>query len=292
MQVAVYGRNFHYSCRENIFILFQRLEAMGAKVILYRPFYEYLKNNAQLEPKIESLFNGYSDLPEHLDFLFSVGGDGTFLETLTIIRGKSIPVVGLNTGRLGFLAYISQESLGESLDSLFSGRYDLEERTILEVSAPGNALKGLNLALNEARIYKNSASLITIHVQVDNEFLCSYWADGLILSTPTGSTAYNLSVGGPIVVPETDVMVLSPIAPHNLTNRPLVLPGNVKLQFTVETREPVYQLAIDSRSEDMPAGLKIDIARAAHTLKMVRIENISFFRTLRNKLMWGVDKRN
>ena len=160
------------------------------------------------------------------------------------------------------------------------------------MSAPDDTLAGLDLALNEMRIYKNSASLITIHVQVDNEFLCSYWADGLILSTPTGSTAYNLSVGGPIVVPETDVMVLSPIAPHNLTNRPLVLPGKAQLQFTIETREPVYQLALDSRSEEIPSGTKIDVVRATHPLRMVRIENISFFSTLRNKLMWGVDKRN
>jgi NAD+ kinase len=292
MKVAVYGRNFHHSCRGNVSMLFQRLEALGAGVILYRPFYEYLKNDVQLKPKVEGLFDGFSDLPADVDFLFSVGGDGTFLETLSIVRENPVPVVGLNTGRLGFLAYISQESLEESLDSLFNGRYDLEERSLLEVSAPGNVLTGLNLALNEVRIYKNSASLITIHVQVDNEFLCSYWADGLILSTPTGSTAYNLSVGGPIVVPEADVMVLSPIAPHNLTNRPLVLPGKAQLQFTVETREPGYQLALDSRSEEIPAEMKIGVARAAHPLRMVRIENISFFSTLRNKLMWGVDKRN
>jgi NAD+ kinase len=163
---------------------------------------------------------------------------------------------------------------------------------LLEVNSAGNSVPEFNYALNEVRIYKDSASLVTIHVHVDNDFLSSYWADGLILSTPTGSTAYNLSVGGPIVVPESDTMVLSPIAPHNLTVRPLVLPGKAKLQFTVDTREPVYQLALDSRSLDVPVEEKITVSRSAHTLKMVRIENISFFSTLRNKFMWGIDKRN
>jgi NAD+ kinase len=292
MQVAVYGRNFHNSCRENVAALFKRLESLKADVLLYRPFYEYLKNNVGLQPMVQGLFEGHHDLPATTDFLFSVGGDGTFLETLSIVREKSVPVVGLNTGRLGFLAYISQESLEASLDSIFNGRYDIEERTLLEVTSDGNSVPDLNLALNEMRLYKNSASLITMHVHVDDEFLCSYWADGLILSTPTGSTAYNLSVGGPIVVPEADVMVLSPIAPHNLTNRPLVLPGNTKLQFTVETREPMCQLALDSRSGEIPVTERIFVERSAHTLRMVRIENIGFFSTLRNKLMWGIDKRN
>ncbi|MCA1747245.1 MAG: NAD(+)/NADH kinase, partial [Bacteroidales bacterium] len=252
MQVAVYGRNFHDSCRENVAALFTRLESLKADVLLYRPFYDYLKNTFRLQPRVQGLFDGHRDLPEGIDFLFSVGGDGTFLETLSIVREKDIPVVGLNTGRLGFLAYISQENLETSLDSIFNGRYDIEERTLLEVTSNGNSVPDLNLALNEVRVYKNFASLITIHVHVDSEFLCSYWADGLILSTPTGSTAYNLSVGGPIVVPEADVMVLSPIAPRNLTNRPLVLPGKAKLRFTVETREPMCQLALDSRSGEIP----------------------------------------
>ncbi len=288
MLVAVFGRNFHDSCRENVAILFARLESMNAGVVLYRPFYNYMRNIVGLQPKVAGLFDGYRDLPEDIDFLFSIGGDGTFLETLSIVRERSVPVVGLNTGRLGFLAYISQEKL----DSIFNGKYDLEERMLLEVTSSGNTVPDLNLALNEVRIYKNSASLVTMQVHVDDEFLCSYWADGLILSTPTGSTAYNLSVGGPIVVPEADTMVLSPIAPHNLTNRPLVLPGKAKLHFAVETREPMYQLALDSRSAEIPVEEKITVTRSAKTLRMVRIEKISFFSTLRNKLMWGIDKRN
>lgn len=292
MQVAIYGRNFHPSFRENVATLFSRLSSMNADLFVYQPFYEFLQSSAGLRPKIKGLFASHNELPAETDFLFSIGGDGTFLETLSIVRDSNIPVVGLNTGRLGFLSYISPDSLEDSLDSIFSGHFDLEERMLLEVNSSGKSLPDYNFALNEVRLYKDSASLVTIHVHVDDDFLSSYWADGLILSTPTGSTAYNLSVGGPIVVPESDTMVLSPIAPHNLTVRPLVLPGKAKLQFTVDTREPFYQVALDSRSRDIPVSEKITISRAAHTLKMVRIENNSFYSTLRNKLMWGIDKRN
>lgn len=292
MQVAIFGRNFHSSYRENVAALFSRLSELDAEVTVFKPFYDYLLNSAGLRPKVGGLFERHTEVSPTTDFLFSIGGDGTFLETLSIVRDKNIPVVGLNTGRLGFLSYISPDSLTESLDSIFSGRYDLEERMLLEVTTGNTEIPEYAFALNEVRIYKASASLVTIHVHVDDDFLSSYWADGLILSTPTGSTAYNLSVGGPIVVPESDTMVLSPIAPHNLTVRPLVLPGKAKLQFTVDTREPLYQLALDSRSLDIPVAEKITVSRAAHTLKMVRIENIGFYSTLRNKLMWGIDKRN
>lgn len=292
MQVAIFGRNFHPSYRENVATLFSRLQDLHTEIIVFRPFYDFIQSVAGLRPKVAGVFESYKDLPEKIDFLFSVGGDGTFLETLSIVRKRDIPVVGINTGRLGFLSYISHDTLEDSLESIFSGRYDLEERLLLEVTSTGNSVPEFNMALNEVRIYKVSASLVTIHVHVDNEFLSSYWADGLILSTPTGSTAYNLSVGGPIVVPESDTVVLSPIAPHNLTVRPLVLPAKAKLQFSVDTRDSDYQLALDSRSWDIPVAEKITVARAENTLKMVRIENISFYSTLRNKLMWGIDKRN
>ena len=163
---------------------------------------------------------------------------------------------------------------------------------LLKVETSGGSLNELDVALNEVRIYKNSGSLITIHVKVNDEFLSAYWADGLLLSTPTGSTAYNLSVGGPIVVPESNNFVLSPIAPHNLTVRPLVLPDSAVLQLSVDTRDPQFQLALDSRTVDLDVDTIVTVRKADYTLKMVRIENISFYSTLRNKLMWGADKRN
>jgi len=211
---------------------------------------------------------------------------------VNLVRDSGIPVLGVNIGRLGFLSYISQENMDESLESVFSGKYDIEERMLLKVEVPGIDLEGLDVALNEVRIYKNSGSLITIHVKVNDEFLSAYWADGLLLSTPTGSTAYNLSVGGPIVVPESHSFVLSPIAPHNLTVRPLVLPDSAVMQLSVDTRDSQFQLAIDSRTIDLDVDSVVRVRKAAYALKMIRIENISFYSTLRNKLMWGADRRN
>jgi len=292
MQVAVFGRNFPTYARENIATMFNKFQMLDVDVWVFEPLFEFLKKKAGLRPKVAGIFTGHEDLPEGLDFLFSLGGDGTFLETVNLVRDSGIPVLGVNIGRLGFLSYISQENMDESLESVFSGKYDIEERMLLKVEVPGVDLEGLSVALNEVRLYKSSGSLITIHVKVNEEFLSAYWADGLLLSTPTGSTAYNLSVGGPIVVPESNSFVLSPIAPHNLTVRPLVLPDSAVLQMSVDTRDSEFQLAIDSRTVDLNVESVVTVRRADYALKMIRIENISFYSTLRNKLMWGADRRN
>jgi NAD+ kinase len=292
MQVAVFGRTFPSYARENIATMFSKFNHLNVDVWVFEPLFEFLQKKTGLRPKVAGLFTSHDDLPDHLDFLFSVGGDGTFLETVNLVRDRGIPVLGVNIGRLGFLSYISQENMEESLESVFSGKYDIEERMLLKVDVPGIDLNSRDVALNEVRIYKNSGSLITIHVKVNDEFLSAYWADGLLLSTPTGSTAYNLSVGGPIVVPESNTFVLSPIAPHNLTVRPLVLPDSSVLKLSVDTRDSQYQLAIDSRTIDLDVESVVTIRKADYALKMIRIENISFYSTLRNKLMWGADRRN
>ncbi|MCP4311364.1 MAG: NAD kinase [Bacteroidetes bacterium] len=292
MQVAVYGRNFPSYARENIATMFSKLQTLNADVWIFEPLYEFLQKKTGLRPRVAGLFNDQTDLPQDVDFLFSLGGDGTFLETVSLVRESGIPVLGVNIGRLGFLSYISQENMEESLESVFSGKFDIEERMLLKVETSGGDLNGTGIALNEVRLYKNSGSLITIHVRVNDEFLSAYWADGLLLSTPTGSTAYNLSVGGPIVVPQSRSVILSPIAPHNLTVRPLVLPDTAVLQLSVDSRDPQFQLSMDSHSIDLDVGTTVTICKAEETLKMIRIENISFYSTLRNKLMWGADKRN
>ncbi len=292
MQVAVFGRNFPSYARENIATMFSKFNKLNVDVWVFEALYEFLQKKTGLRPKVAGLYTDHTNLPADLDFLFSLGGDGTFLETVNLVRESAIPVLGVNIGRLGFLSYISQENLSESLDSVFSGKFDIEERMLLKVEASGHSLNDLDVALNEVRIYKNSGSLITIHVKVNDEFLSAYWADGLLLSTPTGSTAYNLSVGGPIVVPESNTFVLSPIAPHNLTVRPLVLPDSAVLQLSVDTRDHQFQLALDSRTVDLDVDTTVTVRKADYTLKMIRIENISFYSTLRNKLMWGADKRN
>jgi len=292
MQVAVYGRIFSPYARESIAAMFSKFHALDLDVWIFKTLYESLQKETGLRPISAGLFSSHEDLPRDVEFLFSLGGDGTFLETVNLVRDSGIPVLGVNIGRLGFLSYISQENLEESLESVFSGKYDIEERMLLRVETPGKELEELDVALNEVRIYKTSGKLITIHVKANGEFLNAYWADGLLLSTPTGSTAYNLSVGGPIVVPESDSIILSPIAPHNLTVRPLVLRADATLRFSVDTRDRQFQLALDSRSIDLDVDTTVTVRRADYTLKMVRIENISYYSTLRNKLMWGADKRN
>jgi NAD+ kinase len=209
MQVAVFGRNFPSYARENMATMFNKFNLLNIDVWVFEPLYEFMQTKAGLRPRVAGLFSTSKEIPAGVDFLFSVGGDGTFLETVTLVKDSGIPVLGVNIGRLGFLSYVSQENLEESLDSLFSGRFDIEERMLLKVEKTGGPLEGPDVALNEVRIYKNSGSLITIHVRVNDEFLSAYWADGLLLSTPTGSTAYNLSVGGPIVVPESRSVILS-----------------------------------------------------------------------------------
>jgi NAD+ kinase len=292
MQVAVFGRNLPTYARENIAAMFSKFSAMNVDAWVYEPLFEFLQKKTGLRPNVAGLFTDHQSLPKDVDFLFSLGGDGTFLETVTLVRDSGIPVLGVNIGRLGFLSYISQENMTESLESVFSGKFDIEERMMLQVEIPGKELDDLDVALNEVRIYKTSGSLITIHVKANEEFLSAYWADGLLLSTPTGSTGYNLSVGGPIVVPESHSIIISPIAPHNLTVRPLVLPDSAVLELSVDTRDPQFQLALDSRSLDLDVSSTVTVRRAPYPLKMIRIENISFYSTLRNKLMWGADKRN
>ena len=293
MQVAVFGRSLPSSARESFATMFNKFSALNVDVWIFAPLYEFLQNKTGLRPQKVGLFHGPEDLPTDIDFLFSLGGDGTFLDTVPLVKDSGIPVLGVNIGRLGFLSYISQENLEESLESVFSGRFDIEERLLLQVETHcDGVVKDEGLALNDVRLYKNSGSLITIHVKVNDEFLSSYWADGLLVSTPTGSTAYNLSVGGPIVVPESRSLILSPIAPHNLTVRPLVLPDSAVLELSVDTREKRFQLAMDSHSVDLDVETSVRISKAKQRLRMIRIENISFYSTLRNKLMWGADKRN
>lgn len=292
MQVALFGRKLPAQARENIAALIDKLSQLQIRICMYEPLYRYLHSTFGLRPGVTGFFHDHSDLDPGTDYLFSLGGDGTFLETLNLVRDSGIPVLGVNSGRLGFLSCISQENMAESLDSFFSGRFDIEERMLLKVEVSGREEDPCDVALNEVRIHKSSGSLITVHVRANEEFLSAYWADGLLLSTPTGSTAYNLSVGGPIVVPESGSLVLSPIAPHNLTVRPLVLPDSAVLQYAVDTRDEVFQLAMDSRTIDIDRDATITVRRANYGLRMVRIENISFYSTLRNKLMWGADTRN
>jgi NAD+ kinase len=238
-------------------------------------------------------FNDLTDLPVVPDIVLSVGGDGTFLETMLKVRDSGIPIAGVNTGRMGFLANISEDEIGHSVDLLCGGDYKIIERSLIEICRPSGLFeKGSSTALNEITVQKADPGMITINVYVDETYLNTYWADGLIVSTATGSTAYNLSVGGPILSPGDESIIISPISPHNLTNRPIILSGESNLRMIVEGRTREYIATCDFRSVRVPFSEELFIKRSADKLKSVMLKGMDFYSTLRNKLMWGADRRN
>jgi NAD+ kinase len=238
-------------------------------------------------------FSDLKELDKLPDLVLSVGGDGTFLETVLKVRDFGIPIAGVNTGRMGFLANISEEEIGHSIDLLCRGEYLVIERSLIEIKKPGGLFDtGSSTALNEITIQKSDPSMITINVYVDDTYLNTYWSDGLIISTATGSTAYNLSVGGPILSPEDESIIISPISPHNLTIRPIILSGESNLRMTVEGRTDEYIATCDFRSRRLPFSEELFISRSPVKLKTVMLKGMDFYSTLRNKLMWGADRRN
>ena len=225
------------------------------------------------------------------DMVLSLGGDGTFLETILQVKDSGVPVAGVNAGRLGFLANI-QDDIEESIDMLISGRFTIIERQLIKLFEPADILGNSNVALNDITIQKSDLNMIMIKVFVDDLYLSSYWADGLIISTATGSTAYSLSTGGPILTPEDNSIIISPLSPHNLTVRPIILPGNSKLMLVMEGRSPEYLVTCDFRSVRVPFNKQLVIGQPEYKIKTVNLEGHDFFSTLRNKLMWGADPRN
>ncbi len=292
MKIALYGKAFSKSFNESIGLLIEKLEEADTEILIHEKFASFLINKAGIQPNGYKEFNKASGLPGDTDFLFSLGGDGTFLNTVGYVMNNSIPVLGINTGRLGFLANISKEEIPEAIKLLFSGEYSLEDRSLIRLKTNDGPLDELSIALNEITIHKQDASMITIYTELDGEYLNSYWADGLIISTPTGSTAYSMSVGGPITLPESRNFIISPVSPHNLTVRPLVIPDSKVIKLRVKSRSTSYLITMDSRSYKVKADIELIIDRSPYCLKMVKFPSNSFYSTLRNKLMWGVDRRN
>ncbi len=289
-RVAIYNQENSPRTRGMILRLVKEFCSKGVKIQLNE-----MSDETSICPggSLIEKFNDLSSLSDMPDLVLSVGGDGTFLETVLKVKDLGIPVAGVNTGRLGFLANISEEDINHSLNLLFNGDYEIIERSLLEITEPSNLFNGsAPVALNEITIQKADLSMITISVFVDDTYLNTYWADGLIVSTATGSTAYNLSVGGPILSPEDESIIISPISPHNLTIRPIVLTGSSKLRMVVEGRSDEYLATCDFRSKRVPFGQDIHIVQALDKLKTVMLIGKDFYSTLRNKLMWGADKRN
>ncbi|MEL4456121.1 NAD kinase [Lutimonas vermicola] len=248
-----------------------------------------------IKGKKPETFSGYNDLDKDLDFFFSVGGDGTFLRTITFIRDLEIPVIGINTGRLGFLANIQKENISQAFEQIINGEYTIQQRSVLGVKTEEITpeIDKLNFALNEITITrKNTASMIKVDTMLDSEFLTTYWSDGLIISTPTGSTGYSLSCGGPIISPSSKNIVLTPIAPHSLAVRPLVIPDQTTIELHIDSRADEVLLTLDSRMYTLSNKSKVIIEKCAYFIKTVQLDNQSFIKTLREKLLWGEDKRN
>ena len=291
--VLLFGRSFNDSFRLHFRLLLARLEDHGAQIYFFEPFLDFVRESLEEEFSFSGSFTNSDDLPVNADYMLSIGGDGTFLEAATIVRNKDIPIAGINAGRLGFLADIAQEEISTAIDSISHGLYNTEERTLIQLRTDQELFGDFNFALNELTVHKrDDSSMIKIKAFLDGEYLNTYWTDGLIVSTPTGSTAYSLSVGGPLVVPDANDFIIAPIAPHNLTVRPLVYPDRQELTLQMEGRGGHILVSLDSRSVVVESGLELKISKAPFVVKTLRLKDHSFYNTLRTKLMWGADKRN
>ena len=287
-RVAIFGSDNGRVTSDYAKQLINVLLGHGVEIMLNKNLYDRLEND--LPGNVGSFCNLYHN-PEKPDLVLSVGGDGTFLETITQVRDSGIPVAGVNAGRLGFLANI-HDDIETSISRIINGRYTIIERYLIELMEPPGIMGKTNVALNDITIQKADLNMIRIKVFVDDLYLNTYWADGLIISTATGSTAYNLSTGGPILSPGDDSIIISPLSPHNLTVRPIVLPGNSHLKLTVEGRSPDYLVTCDFRSVRLPFYRELKIVQPGYRINTVNVEGQDFFNTLREKLMWGADPRN
>ena len=292
MRVAIFGKQFSELFRSSCSNLFRKLHEHDTEIIIYKPFYDFLIGNIDVKPKVDGYFETREELVD-IDLFLSIGGDGTILEAVTYVQDSGIPIVGINSGRLGFLADIAQEEIDSAIDHLFAGDYKTNSLDLLQLNTDNDLFGEMNFALNELAVHRrDSASMITIHTYLNGDFLNSYWADGLIVATAVGSTAYSLSVGGPIIHPKSQSMVITPIAPHNLTVRPIVVPNDINITLKVEGRADKYLATLDSRSRIFDQGLELNIRKADFSVNLVDLPGINFNSTLRNKLMWGADKRN
>lgn len=293
MKVGIYGQSNNENTKKYINILVDILLKNNVIVVFEENYYTYYKETNTKSQ--HSTFSNYKELNASFDMFFSVGGDGTFLRLLTFIRDSNIPIIGINTGRLGFLATIQKENIEDAVMQIFQNNYSVNERSLLSVQTndKNDSISELNFALNEISISrKNTASMITINTHLDKEYLTTYWSDGLIISTPTGSTGYSLSCGGPIISPNSKNIVLTPIAPHSLSVRPLVIPDKTKIELQVASRTNEAILTLDSRITTISNTTKITITKCNFTIKIINLNEQTFIKTLREKLFWGEDKRN
>ena len=293
MKIAIYGQSPD-KISKNIFLELLNISKNEGIILFIEEKYNTILLKKSKISHNHKLFSSHNDLDSSIDLMITIGGDGTLLRSITFVRDLGIPIIGINTGRLGFLATLNQEILNVELKKILKAEFDVEERSLLEVSIDKNQdFYDFNFALNEVSVgRKNTTSMIEIKTILDGEYLNTYWADGLIVSTPTGSTGYSLSCGGPIMTPSSQTFSITPIAPHNLNARPLVISDEIKIELSVEGREKSHLLSLDSQIISLKNNVKIFIKKANYKVKLASISNNSFYKTLRNKLLWGEDRRN
>jgi NAD+ kinase len=293
MRVAIFGRKFSEGFNKNIYSIFETLNRSGCEIFVFEEYLNFIIENLFFTPKIAGTFNNCFTMPENLDVLISIGGDGTMLESVIYAVAADIPVVGINGGRLGFLAQVSEDTLQGALEEILEKKCAIENRALIEVSSSSGRFENLNTALNEVTVMRvNTSSMISINVYIDEVFFNTYWADGLIIATPTGSTAYSLSAGGPIIIPGSGNFVMTPVSPHTLSVRPIVISDECVLRIKAQGRENNYLASLDYRQACLPFDEELILKKSTKKLKLIKLNNTDFYNTLRSKLLWGMDKRN
>ena len=294
MKIGIYGQFYHKNSETHIQAILNALQSKGVEIVVEKNFLALMRENQSFHTDLSKLAS-FTKLDTSYNLFFSIGGDGTILKSITFVRDLDIPIVGVNTGRLGFLATIQKQDVTSSITEILEGNYYISERSLLSIeTSPSNKeITPLNFALNEVAVNrKNTTSMIKVETTINSEYLTSYWSDGLIVSTPTGSTGYSLSCGGPVIEPCNESIILTPIAPHNLNVRPLVVPDNSVITLKVSGREDTHLVSLDSRIVTLENETVITIKKAPFTIKFVQPIEESFIKTLRKKLLWGEDKRN
>ena len=292
MKTGIFGNDFQLEKKESIQTLFEKLQSLQSEIYVENGFYCYLKTQFSYNPEINGLIDASKQSQCVLDLVISLGGDGTFLQTAAWVGRQNFPIIGINTGRLGFLADINSTEIETTLEEIFNKEYTIDERSVLEIESNPPSKSVYNYALNEIAIQKrDDSSMITINTCLNDEYLTNYLGNGLLIATPTGSTAYSMSVNGPIIIPQANNFVLSPVASHSLTVRPLVIPEDFCIKLKVDARNNQFLVALDGRSELYPSGSEFIISKANFTIKIVKLYNQNFYKTLRKKLLWGVDAR-
>ena len=291
MRLAIYGRPTQDNLSEQVKNFFAQLDKLNAEYVVHEPFCNFLKQMVSFNPKVKTFSNELAK--GSVDYLISLGGDGTLLETLPFVAKQDIPVLGINTGKLGFLSLVPKENFQPALVALNEKKFTIQNRSLLNLETSVGLFGKYNYALNELCIQRNdSSTMITVHAYLNGEFLNSYWGDGLIVSTPTGSTAYSLSCSGPILLPDDASFIITPIAPHNLNVRPVLVPDTYTIKLKAEGRNPSFIVSLDSRMEVIDSSVELSISKATFGAKLIQLPGQSFTETLRKKLNWGQDVRN